>query len=146
VGSLPRWLPYANRLVMAASRLGAPLGTIQVLHVPGRRSGRPRATPVSPFGVGGREYVIAGLPDADWARNAAAAGHGRLARGRSSREVGLVEVTDPVARRDVVRAFPGQVPHGVPFFVRIGLVTGPDPEEFARASDRVRVFEILGSR
>lgn len=146
MGSLPRWLPYANRLVKAASRLGAPLGTIQVLHVPGRRSGRPRATPVSPFGVGGREYVIAGLPDADWARNAAAAGHGRLARGRNSREVALVEVTDPVARRDVVRAFPGQVPHGVPFFVRIGLVTGPDPEEFAQASDRVRVFEILGSR
>jgi hypothetical protein len=143
MGSLPRWLPYANRAVKVANRIGAPLGTIQVLEVPGRRSGRPQATPVSPFAVAGREYVIAGLPEGDWARNVAVAGHGTLTRGRHSRPVRLTEVTDQAARRDVVRAFPERVPHGVPFFVRLGLVDGADPDQFARASDRVRVFEIL---
>ena len=140
---LPRWLPYANRLFKTLHRVGGSLGTIEILEVPGRVSGRLRATPVSPFTSGGRQYVIAGLPGADWARNAAAAGRGTLSRGRRTRAVQLTEVTDPVVRRDVVRSFPEQVPHGVPFFVRIGLVDGPDPDQFARAADRVRVFEIL---
>jgi deazaflavin-dependent oxidoreductase (nitroreductase family) len=143
MGSLPRWQPYANRAVKVANRLGAPLGTIQVLEVLGRRSGRPQATPVSTFAVDGREYVIAGLPEGDWARNVAAAGHGTLAHGRRSRPVRLVEIIDRATRRDVVRAFPERVPHGVPFFVRLGLVDGPDPDQFAHASDQVRVFEIL---
>jgi hypothetical protein len=139
---LPSWLPAANRLVKLLNRTGAPLGTIQVLEVPGRVSGRPRATPVSPLTVDGRRYVIAGLPQADWARNARACGHGALRRGRDRREVVLTEVEDAGRRRDVLRAFPGQVPGGVPFFVRLGLVTGPDADEFAAAADRVAVFEI----
>lgn len=144
MGSLPRWLPYANGIVKAFSRLGAPLGTIRVLEVPGRRSGLPRATPVSPLSVSDREYVIAGIPDADWALNAAAAGRGTLVQGRRRRPVRLEEVTDLAERRSVMRAFPTHVPHGVPFFVRIGLVDGPDPDQFEQAADRVRVFEILG--
>lgn len=145
MGSLPRWLPYTNRIVKAFNRLGAPLGTIRVLEVPGRRSGLPRATPVSPLTVSGREYVIAGLPDADWALNAAAARRGTVIRGRRRRPVRLTEVTDAAERCSAMRAFPVQVPHGVQFFVRIGLVDGPDPDQFEQAADRVRVFEILGS-
>jgi hypothetical protein len=30
----------------------------------------------------------------------------------------------------------------VSFYVRLGLVTGPDPEQFAAIADRVAVFEI----
>ncbi len=75
-GTLPTWLPYANRVVRALSRLGLPLGTVRVLTVPGRRSGEPRSTPVSPLTVAGRRYVVAGLPQSDWARNVRAAGHG----------------------------------------------------------------------
>jgi hypothetical protein len=142
---LPRWLPWVNRIVKLLNRTGAPLGTIQVLEIPGRSSGRPRATPVSPFSVGAHRYVI-GLPDADWTRNAAAGGRGVLVRGRQRRPVHLVEVTDPSLHRDIVQCFPNQVPHGVPFFVRVGLVDGPDPEQFARAADRVRVFELLDDR
>jgi hypothetical protein len=41
-----------------------------------------------------------------------------------------------------MRAFPREVPHGVAFFVRIGLVEGADPDQFAAVSDRVAVFEI----
>jgi hypothetical protein len=31
----------------------------------------------------------------------------------------------------------------VPFFVRLGLVDGPDPDQFAEASSHVRLFQIL---
>ena len=140
--ALPGWLPAANRVVRALSRLGLRLGTIHVLTVPGRRSGAPRATPVSPLEVGGSRYVIAGLPDGDWARNARAAGHGELAAGRRRSAVTLTEVTDPELRRAVMRAFPAEVPHGVAFFVRLGLVEHGTAEEFAAAADRVAVFRV----
>lgn len=142
VSPLPRWLPFANRLIRLAYRLGLSLGTIHVLTLPGRRTGRPRSTPVSPLTVDGHRYVIAGLPEADWARNARAAGHGELSRGRRHRPVLLTEVTDPDLRRRVMRSFPREVPQGVPMFVRIGLVDGPDEEQFAAAADRVAVFRL----
>jgi deazaflavin-dependent oxidoreductase (nitroreductase family) len=140
--SLPGWLPFANRMVRGLNRLGLRLGTIHVLTVPGRRSGAPRPTPVSPLTVDGRRYVVAGLPDGDWARNVRAAGHGELAHGRHRTAVTLTEITDAEQRRAVLRAFPAEVPGGVSFFVRLGLVTNADPDEFARAADRVAVFQI----
>ena len=48
-----------------------------VLTVPGRKSGRPRSTPMTPFEFQGGLYVVAGYPGADWAANARAAGTGR---------------------------------------------------------------------
>lgn len=143
--TLPRWLPAANRLVRLMQRLGLQLGTIHVLTVPGRVSGAPRPTPVSPLTVDGRRYVIAALPQADWARNARAAGTGVLTYGRRTQSVTLTEVTDPELRRAVVRAFPTEVPHGVQFFVRLGLVKGGDTDEFAGVADRVAVFELCGT-
>ena len=139
---LPRWLAPANRVVEALQRFGLTMGTVCVLTVPGRVSGRPRSTPVSPLEVAGRRFIIAALPQADWARNARAAGHGELRRGRRREQVVLDEVDDPELRREVVRAFPTAVPHGVPFFVRLGLVTRGDPDEFAAAADAVRAFEV----
>jgi hypothetical protein len=89
-----------------------------------------------------QRYVVAGLPQSDWARNARAAGRGELVRGRRRRNVALREVTDPDLRRAVMRAFPTEVPHGVGFFVRIGLVQRADAEQFAAAAERVAVFEL----
>ncbi|UOZ08136.1 nitroreductase/quinone reductase family protein [Amycolatopsis sp. WQ 127309] len=140
--TLPGRLRPANRLIRLLTRAGLPLGTIHVVTVPGRRSGAPRATPVSPLTVGGHRYVIAGLPESDWARNVRAAGRGELARGRRRQPVTLTEVTDPGLRREVVRAFPREVPHGVPMFVKLGIVTKGDPDEFAAVAGRVAVFRI----
>lgn len=141
-GTLPGWLKPVNRLVRGMGRIGLSLGTIHVLTVPGRTSGRPRPTPVSPLTVAGTRYIIAGLPQGDWARNVRAAGLGELAKGRHRQVVELVEVTDPDVRRAVMRAFPTEVPHGVQFFVTLGLVKNPTPEEFGAAADRVAVFEV----
>lgn len=141
-GTLPGWIRFANPIVRALSRLGLPLGTIHVLTVPGRRTGVPRSTPVSPLTVDGRRYVVAGRPQSDWARNVRAAGQADLAQGRHHTRVTLTEVTDADLRREVMRAFPREIPHGVPMFVKIGLVQGPDPDQFAAAADQVAVFEF----
>src|SRR3712207_1162609 len=89
---LPRWLGPANRVIVALQRRGLAIGTMRLLSVPGRRSGRLRTTPVSPLSVDGRRYIVAGLEGADWVENARAAGWGVLVRGREEERVGLVEL------------------------------------------------------
>jgi deazaflavin-dependent oxidoreductase (nitroreductase family) len=141
-GKLPNWLPALNRVMTFVQRLGLPVGPVQVLVVPGRRSGTPRETPVTPFTVDGRWYVAAALPDADWARNIRAAGRGELRRGRRVRRVLLSEVHELSTKRAVMRTFPRAARGGVSFYVRLGLVEKADPEQFAAIADRVAVFEI----
>jgi hypothetical protein len=114
-----------------------------VLSVPGRATGRLRATPVSPLTVDGERYILSPVPTSDWVRNARAAGWGMLAAGRRSRRVRLEEVTDPAVREAVLRAFPVEVPNGVPFFIHVGAVTSADPEEFAAAAPGCVVFLVV---
>ena len=54
--SPPRWLKPMNRLVLALGRIGVPAGPSQVLTVPGRKSGQPRSTPMTPFDHDGGLY------------------------------------------------------------------------------------------
>jgi F420H(2)-dependent quinone reductase len=110
---LPRWLGPANRVIVALQRRGLAIGTMRLLSVPGRRSGRLRTTPVSPLTVEGERYIVAGLEGADWVKNARAAGWGILARGREEERVRLVEL--PVGERAaVLREFSGQSTWGRP--------------------------------
>lgn len=140
--ALPRWLFPMNKVLVALGRIGVVAGPVRTLTVPGRVSGTPRTTPVTPITVDGRRYVTAALPGADWVRNTRAAGRGELARGRRSEAVALTEVHDPALKEAVMRAFPAQAPGGVPFFVRLGLVQRADPDQFAAAAPRVVVFEV----
>ena len=71
-----------NKLVIAVQKLGIPAGPSMVLTVPGRKSGEPRSTPMTPFDHDGGLYTVAGYPGADWAANARAAGVGTFTRGR----------------------------------------------------------------
>ncbi|MGZ0150112.1 deazaflavin-dependent nitroreductase [Kribbella sp. WER1] len=143
VEGLPGWLQPVNRLVKVLHKLGMRPGTIHLLSVPGRSTGRLRTTPVSPLTVDGRRYVLSPAPEADWVRNASAAGWGVLIQGRSRQKVRLEPLEDVRDREKVLRAFPVEVPHGVPFFLRIGAVTGPTPDEFAAAAPRSVVFEVV---
>src|SRR5882757_11459449 len=125
----PRYLKPMNKLMMSVQKLGIPTGPAMVLTVPGRKSGRPRSTPMTPFEFGGGLYVVAGYPGADWAANARAAGTGTLARGRRSRQVRIVELSVDEAR-PVLRAFSTEVPVGVAFAKRSGMVHDGTADEF----------------
>ncbi len=89
---LPRWLKLANPVIAALQRRGVVIGTMRLLSVPGRKSGKLRMTPVSPLMVEGERYIIAGLEEADWVKNARVAGWGLLARGQEQERVNLVEL------------------------------------------------------
>ncbi|BBZ50418.1 nitroreductase family deazaflavin-dependent oxidoreductase [Mycobacterium heidelbergense] len=137
----PRYLKPMNKVMMAIQRLGIPTGPAMVLTVPGRKSGRPRSTPMTPFDFHGGLYVVAGYPGADWAANARAAGVGTLSRGRRSREVKIVELAAEEAR-PVLRAFSTEVPVGVAFAKRSGLVRDGTADEFEALAGRLTVFRF----
>jgi deazaflavin-dependent oxidoreductase (nitroreductase family) len=137
----PRWLQRMNKLVLAMQHLGVPAGPSQVLTVPGRKSGKPRSTPMTPFDHNGALYTVAGYPGADWAANARAAGVGTLARGRRVRRVRIVELSAEDSR-PVLRAFAVKVPVGVGFAKRSGLVVDGTPDEFEALAGRLAVFRF----
>src|SRR5271157_2521005 len=141
----PRYLKPMNRVMMAVQRLWIPTGPAMVLTVPGRKSGRPRSTPMTPFEFQGGLYVVAGYPGADWAANARAAGTGTLARGRRRRQVRIVELTAEEAR-PVLRAFPEEVPVGVSFAKRSGMVRDGTSDEFEALAGRITVFRFEPTR
>jgi deazaflavin-dependent oxidoreductase (nitroreductase family) len=137
----PRYLKPMNKFMMAVQKLGIPTGPAMVLTVPGRKSGQPRRTPMTPFEFQGGLYVVAGYPGADWAANARAAGTGMLARGRRSRRVRIVELSADDAR-PVLRAFPTEVPVGVAFAKRSGMVHDGSADEFEALAGRLAVFRF----
>jgi deazaflavin-dependent oxidoreductase (nitroreductase family) len=137
----PSWLKPMNRVLRAVQRLGIPTGPAMVLTVPGRKTGRPRSTPMTPFDHGGGLYTVAGYPASDWAANARAAGAGTLARGRRSRPVSIVELNAEEAR-PVLRAFAAQVPVGVAFAKRSGLVVQGTADEFEGLAGTLAVFRL----
>lgn len=138
----PWWLKYVNKVFIAASKLGiggsnGPL----VLTVAGRKTGKPRSTPVTPMTVDGERYVVGGLPGADWVANARAAGTATLHQGRRTQQVRMVEIPADQAR-PLLRQFPTLVPTGVSFIRNAGLVSGPDPDEFEALAGRLPVFRF----
>lgn len=137
----PWWLKYVNKVMIGLHKLGFDLGGEGpvVLTVAGRKSGKPRTTPVTPMTVDGKRYVVAGLPDSDWAANARAAGEATMQVGRRTERVRMVEMSTEDAR-PLLRAFPVEVPTGVGFIKNAGLVTGPNPDEFEALAGRLAVF------
>jgi len=139
--ALPRWLKPANRVIVFLQRLGIAFFSFHLISVPGRRTGRLRTTPVSPFDVEGRRYIVS-FGQTEWVRNARAAGWGILARGRRAARVRLVEL-DLEDREPILRQFPVQVPQGVRFFVQVGAVEPPaGPDAFAAAAPGLAVFRV----
>ena len=137
--ALPKWLKFANQLIVALNRLGIGFGTWYILSIAGRKTGKMRSTPVSVLHVNGQRYVVTGF-ETQWVKNARKVGKGLLARGRRSEQVVLVEL--PVEERQpILREFPRQVPHGVPFFEKLLNIPG-DPEALAEAAPRCPVFRL----
>jgi deazaflavin-dependent oxidoreductase (nitroreductase family) len=140
----PWWLKPMNKVFMGMLKLGLPISRNEgpvVLTVTGRKSGKPRSTPITPMYIDGKGYVVEGFPGADWVRNARAAGDVTLTQGRRSEQVRMVELS-PEDARPVLRAFPAEVPSGVGFMKNSGLVKDGTPDEFEGLAGRCAVFRL----
>ncbi len=131
-----------NRFVTALQRVGLAFGPMELLTVPGRRSGEPRTFPLAVLKVQGEQYLIQAFPKAAWVANIRAAGAGTLSRGRRSRRVRFLEV--PVAERGpVLREVVASGPPSVgKRYVTTGLAESPTPDGVAAAAARIAVFRI----
>ena len=140
--SFPWWLKPTNRIVILLNHLGLSIGTMHILSIPGRKTGKMRSTPVSVLRVNGQLYILSGL-ETGWVKNARAAGWGLLSYGRKKERVALIEL--PVEERPpILQEVPVQVPGGMPIFKRL-LDLPSDPEAFAQAAPRCPVFRIESS-
>jgi deazaflavin-dependent oxidoreductase (nitroreductase family) len=139
----PWWLKPANRLYKVLLRRGVSFGSEHsvVLTVPGRTSGRPRSTPVTPMHVDGRRYVVATFPGADWVANVRATDSVTLTDGRQTEDIRMVEL-EPQQAAPVLRYFGEQVPAGVGFLKRSGLVASGTAGEVEGLAGRLPVFRI----
>src|SRR5579859_3242756 len=145
-----------NPLARWMMSMGIPTGSRNILlTVRGRRSGRPRTTPVSMLELDGRRFVQASYSEDGWVRNLRAAGqatltdHGRriavqsveLATDQSA--VILRRALEPYRRSRVLRALLGpraRPPVAVLRWCRIRV--DDTPEEYLAEARRHPLFEL----
>ncbi len=139
----PWWMKPGNALYKVLLRRGVQIGRERsvVLTAPGRKSGQPRSTPVTPMDVDGRRYVVATFPGADWVANVRATDSVTLTDGRHTETVRMVEL-EPDQAAPVLRYFGEQVPAGAGFLKRSGLVASGTADEVEGLAGRLPVFRI----
>ena len=139
----PWWLKPANKVFIQMSRLDLSFGgeSPVVLTAPGRKSGTPRSTPVTPMAVDGKCYVVGAFPGADWVRNVRAASEVTLSRGRKQERVPMVELSADEAR-PLLRVRPSEVATGAGFMKRCRLIDEGRPEEFEALAGICPVFRF----
>jgi deazaflavin-dependent oxidoreductase (nitroreductase family) len=138
----PRWLKPLNKVLLAVQRLGLGMKELPVLTVPGRKSGKPRSTPLSVLEHEGQRYLLEGFPGADWARNVRAAnGLATLTASKRREPVRLVEL-DPQEALPVLRLWPVRLADGAKIMADAGVVAAVTPEAFEAVAGRCAVFRV----
>lgn len=138
----PRWLKPMNKTLMFLQRFGV-MKELPVLIVPGRKSGKPRRTPLTVVEHEGRRYLLEGFPGADWARNVRAAdGLALMSLGGEVTDVRLTELPAEEAV-PVLRAWPSLTGSDGPKLMKeAGVVDDVTPEAFAALAGKCGVFRI----
>ena len=113
--ALTRRRRAVNAFVRLLARLGLAGADTYVLTVPGRRTGRPRSTPVRLVERDGERWLVAPYGESAWVRNVRASGTARLTRAGRTEVVDLVEAP-PERSAPVLRAYVRAVPIVRPFF------------------------------
>jgi|SRR4051812_39858663 deazaflavin-dependent oxidoreductase (nitroreductase family) len=140
--SYRRMVNTGNKIVVGLQRLGVTFGPMQLLTVPGRRTGVPRTFPIAVNPIDGQHYIVQAYPKAAWVANVRAAGEVTLTRGRRSSAARLTEL--PVEeRRPVLRRLVETSPSSVgKRFVTTGLAEAPTPDAVAASAERIAVFRV----
>jgi deazaflavin-dependent oxidoreductase (nitroreductase family) len=128
-----------GRLLVAFVRLGIVRGHFFVLEVRGRRSGRTIALPVDPIELDGRRYLVCARGEANWVKNARAAGEVTLARAMRRQRYPARELP-PDERPRVLKAYLDRFATEVQRFFPVPK--GSPAEMFADIAARYPVFEL----
>ena len=138
----PPWVTFFGPIAKVLVAAGVPLGPNALVTIRGRKSGRPRTTPLAIIEVAGRRWVWAPWGDVQWVRNLRAAGRATISVGRRQEAVTATEL-DPTQRvaffRDILGPLARSTPFGVWFIRTVDQVDLDDPVE---AAEGRRVFEL----
>ena len=88
-----------GRILVFLIRIGLVRGHFYVLEVRGRKSGRTISLPVDPIDLDGRCYLVCARGNANWVRNARAAGEVTLVRAMRRRRYAVRELPPACVRR-----------------------------------------------
>ena len=129
-----------GRLLAALVRFGVLRGHFYVLEVRGRTSGRTISLPVDPLDVDGRRFLVCARGEANWVRNARAAGEVVLVRALRRRHYAVRELP-PEQRPPLLKAyldrFAGEVQRFFP------VAKGSSVDSFKDLAADYPVFELL---
>ena len=139
---LPALVPYVNAIARPLLAAGVPMGVNGLVTIPGRKSGRPRTTPLAIIEVAGRRWVWSPWGEVQWVRNLRAAGHATITVRRRTAEVRATEL-DHGERigffRDILGPLARSIPFGVWFIRIVDSVDLNQPLEVAKGRP---VFEL----
>src|SRR5918994_6685342 len=129
----------ANALMRLLLRLGLAPRTTVLLTVPGRRTGRPRSTPVTLVEEDGQRWLVAPYGPVGWVHNARAAGQVQLSHGRRTETVRVKELAAEAAAPNL-KAYLERVPITRPYFD-----VPPDATlaAFAAEAPKHPVFQVI---
>jgi deazaflavin-dependent oxidoreductase (nitroreductase family) len=130
----------ANAVMTALLRRGVPAGGNVLLTVSGRKSGLPRATPVTILEWNGGRYLQSPFGEVDWVRNLRAAGGGTLTRGRRDEAIAVVPVEPPEAAqvyKSTFASYPALIKR------RFDVTADSSLADFEREAARHPMFRIV---
>src|SRR5215472_17247978 len=142
---VPFVVPILNPLVRRLMGAGIPFGPNALLTVSGRKTGRPRTTPVAVVELDGRRWVIGTFGEVNWVRNLRAAGEGTITLGRRPQPVRGVELSPDEAAaffKDVIGPYVRRVPLRR-WLIGSLLGAGEVIDDPVRAARSRPVFELI---
>ena len=128
-----------GRFLVFLIRIGVVRGHFYVLEVRGRQSGRTISLPVDPIDLDGRCYLVCARGNANWVRNARAAGEVALVCALRRRRYAVRELL-PGMRPPVLKAYLDRYASEVQRFFPIPK--GSAVESFVDLAPRYPVFEL----
>jgi deazaflavin-dependent oxidoreductase (nitroreductase family) len=131
-------LKTLNFAVSALVKIGTVPAYQHLLTTRGRRTGKPRTTPVSLVIDGDRRWLVAPYGGVGWVHNARAAGRVTLRRGRESKDYAIREV-GPAEAAPVLERYVKMAPIVLPYF---DARKDSPRAAFEAEADRHPVFEL----
>ena len=144
-GRVPGWVPYFNMFAKPLLRLGVPMGPDVLITVQGRKTGRPRTTPVTICEYAGRRGVISPFGETNWVRNLRAAGSATMSFGRRREKVRAVELDRAEAVRfirEVIVPQARESPIGSWFVRNVDRIDIDNPEDAVRGRPVFELFSV----
>jgi deazaflavin-dependent oxidoreductase (nitroreductase family) len=138
-------VPYFNKLAKPFIALGVPMGPDVLVTIKGRKSGRPRTTPVTICEHGGRRGFISPFGETQWVRNLRAAGTATIRFGRRREQVRAIELDHDGAVRfikEVIAPIAADNKFGDWFVRNIDKIDLDHPDEAAVGRPVFEVFPI----